>query len=41
MYSVLGDIFERGTYEVALDRDVYKITAPRKLTEWERRKLCG
>ena len=33
MHSVLGAIFKKGTYEVVLDRDVYKITAPRKLTE--------
>jgi hypothetical protein len=32
MYSVLGSLFEKGTYEVALDRDMYSITAPRQLT---------
>jgi len=32
MYSALDGIFGRGTYEVALDRDVYRIAGPRKLT---------
>ncbi len=33
MYSVLNTVFERGTYEVLLDRDTYTITAPRQLTQ--------
>lgn len=32
MYSVLDTIFGIGEYEVALDRDVYRITGRRKLT---------
>ncbi|KAK0648505.1 hypothetical protein B0T16DRAFT_408316 [Cercophora newfieldiana] len=41
MHDVLGAIFGRGIYEVALDRDVYRISAPRKLTRHERRKFGG
>lgn len=32
MYSVLDDIFGKGTYKVSLHRDVYRIAASRKLT---------
>jgi len=32
MYSVLDAIFGLGEYEVFLDRDVYRIVGPRKLT---------
>ncbi|KAK0715324.1 hypothetical protein B0H67DRAFT_580456 [Lasiosphaeris hirsuta] len=41
LYSVLDGIFGKGTYEVALDRDVYRIAASRKLTSSERRRFCG
>ncbi len=33
MYSVLNTMFERGTFEVLLDRDTYTITAPRQLSQ--------
>jgi len=32
MHDVLSAIFGRAGYEVALDRDIYRVTAPRKLT---------
>lgn len=41
MYCVLNATFGPGTFEVALDRDVYRITAPRKLTLEERSKFCA
>ena len=36
MHDVLGAIFGSGQYEVALNRDIYLITASRKLT-----RVCG
>ena len=32
MHVVLSAVFGRAGYEVALDRDIYRIIAPRKLT---------
>lgn len=37
MHCVLGAIFGRRGYEVALNRDIYRITAHRKLTQVSRK----
>ncbi|KAK0717733.1 hypothetical protein B0T26DRAFT_710724 [Lasiosphaeria miniovina] len=41
MFEVLRSTFGKGTFEVELNEDVYTITAPRRLTEWEKRKFWG
>ncbi|KAK0648502.1 hypothetical protein B0T16DRAFT_491285 [Cercophora newfieldiana] len=40
MYFILDGIFGKGRYEVALERDIYKIEAARRLTSSELRELA-